>query len=173
LVASIRQQVRWTYISVLLINWLVFDQIHRLNVEWLFWQVLPVGLSILYFAQVEPQLERVPRHYVRICGIGLICLTALLTQENYGILPGVVSLIAIFAGLGLRTRAFLYVGTLVFVLNVLNQLLVFVALYSLLKWIIGLCLGILLIWVAANFETRRDQVMALMQNWLAELQQWQ
>lgn len=173
LVASIRQQVRWTYISVLLINWLVFDQIHRLNVEWLFWQVLPVGLSILYFAQVEPQLERVPRHYVRICGIGLICLTALLTQENYGILPGVVSLIAIFAGLGLRTRAFLYVGTLVFVLNVLNQLLVFVALYSLLKWIIGLCLGILLIWVAANFETRRDQVMAMMQNWLAELQQWQ
>jgi hypothetical protein len=46
-------------------------------------------------------------------------------------------------------------------------------LYSLLKWIIGLCLGILLIWVAANFETRREQVTALMQSWLTELEQWQ
>lgn len=173
LVASIRRQVRWTYLSIGLLNWLVFDQLHRLNVEVLFWQVLPIGLSILYFAQVEPSLERGVRHSVRICGMGLIGATALLTQENHGILPGIVGLIAIFAGLGLRVRAFLYVGTLVFLLNVINQLIVYIALYSLLKWIIGLCLGILLIWVAANFETRREQVTTLMQNWLTQLQQWQ
>jgi hypothetical protein len=177
LVASIRQQIRWTYLSIALLNWLVFDRLYQLNIDTLFWQVLPIGLSILYFAQVEPSFvqlsERKPRHYVRVCGIGLICATALLTQENYGILPGVVSLIVVFAGLGLRIRAFLYTGTLVFLLNAINQLIIFVTLYSLLKWIIGLCLGILLIWVAANFETRREQVTALMQNWLAELQQWQ
>ncbi|BAU10561.1 hypothetical protein LEP3755_10450 [Leptolyngbya sp. NIES-3755] len=176
LVASIRREVRWTYLSVGLLNWLVFDQLHQLNVESLFWQVLPIGLSILYFAQIEPtfaqDLQRSSRHSVRLCGIGLICATALLTQENSGILPGIVSLIAIFAGLGLRVRAFLYVGTLVFLLNAINQLIVFVALYSLLKWIIGLCLGILLIWIAANFETRRDQMTALMQNWLMELEDW-
>lgn len=173
LVASIRRQVRWTYLSIGLINWLVFDQLHRLNVEVLFWQVLPIGLSILYFAQVEPSLERGVRHSVRICGTGLIGATALLTQENHGILPGIVGLVAIFAGLGLRVRAYLYVGTLVFLLNVINQLIVYIALYSLLKWIIGLCLGILLIWVAANFETRREQVTTLVQNWFTQLQQWQ
>lgn len=177
LVASIRRQVRWTYLSIGLINWLVFDQLHQLNVEVLFWQVLPIGLSILYFAQVEPSFTQVSgreaRHYVRICGVGLMGATALLTQENYGILPGIVGLIAIFAGLGLRVRAFLYVGTVVFLLNVINQLIVFIALYSLLKWIIGLCLGILLIWIAANFETRREQMNTLMQNWVTQLQQWE
>ncbi|MGG6264548.1 hypothetical protein ACQ4M3_27130 [Leptolyngbya sp. AN03gr2] len=174
LVASIQREVRWTYLSVGLLNWLVFDQLHQLNVESLFWQVLPIGLSILYFAQIEPTFvqQRSSRHYVRLCGAGLICATALLTQENYGILPGIVSLIVIFAGLGLRVRAFLYVGTLVFLLNAINQLIVFIALYSLLKWIIGLCLGILLISIAANFETRRDQMTALMQNWLTELEDW-
>ncbi|MCU0550751.1 MAG: hypothetical protein MUC48_15490 [Leptolyngbya sp. Prado105] len=176
LVASIRRQVRWTYLSVAALNWLVLDQL-QIDADVLFWQVLPIGLSILYFAQVEPSFvqssERTSRHYVRICGMGLICGTALLTQANYGILPGIVSLMAIFAGLGLRIRAFLYIGTLTFLLNIINQLIVFVAVYSLLKWIIGLCLGILLIWVAANFETRRGQMTALMQNWLAELQEWQ
>jgi hypothetical protein len=177
LVASIRRQVRWTYLSVGLLNWLVFSRLYYLDVDNLFWQALPIGLSILYFAQVEPSFtqpsERDSRHYVRICGVGLICATALLTQANYGVLPGIVSLIAIFAGLGLRVRALLYVGTLVFFLNVLNQLIVLIALYSLLKWIIGLCVGVLLIWVAANFETRREQVAALMQNWLVELENWQ
>jgi hypothetical protein len=177
LVASIRRQIRWTYLSVGLLNWFVLSQLYQLNVDILFWQVLPIGLSILYFAQVEPSFtqpsEWTSRHYVRICGIGLICATALLTQENYGVLPGVVSLIAIFAGLGLRVRAFLYVGTLVFLLNIINQLIVLIAIYSLLKWIIGLCLGVLLIWIAANFETRREQVTTLMQNWLVELEDWQ
>lgn len=176
-VASIRQQVRWTYLSVALLIWLVLDQLHQFDVDVLFWQVLPIGLSILYFAQVDPSFvqpsERQSRHYVRICGSGLIGATALFTQANYGILPGIVSLIAIFAGLGLRIRAFLYVGTILFLLNALNQLIVLVALYSLLKWMIGLGVGILLIWVAANFETRREQVSEFMQNWLTQLHEWQ
>jgi hypothetical protein len=177
LVASIRREIRWTYLSVGLLNWLILSQLHRLNVDFLFWQVLPIGLSILYFAYIEPSLQqsdkRESRHYVRVCGIGLICVVALFTQENYGILPGVVSLITIFAGLGLKTRAFLYIGTAVFLLNVFNQLVILATVYSFLKWVIGLCIGILLIWVAANFETRREQVTTLMQNWFSQLQEWQ
>jgi hypothetical protein len=177
LVASIRREVRWTYLSVGLLNWLVLSQLNRLNVDFLFWQVLPIGLSILYFAYIEPSLQQSgqheSRHYVRMCGVGLICVVALFTQENYGVLPGIVSLAAIFAGLGLKTRAFLYVGTAVFSLNVFNQLVILATVYSFLKWVIGLCVGILLIWVAANFETRREQVTTLMQNWLSQLQEWQ
>ncbi|KAM3101137.1 hypothetical protein ACKFKF_09165 [Phormidesmis sp. 146-12] len=177
LVASIRREVRWTYLSVGLLNWLVLSQLNRLNVDLLFWQVLPIGVSTLYFAYIEPSFQQSDkhesRHYVRICGAGLICIVALFTQENYGILPGIVSLIAIFAGLGLKTRAFLYVGTAVFLLNVFNQLVILATVYSFLKWVIGLCIGILLIWVAANFETRRERVTTLMQNWLSQLQEWQ
>ncbi|MBW4420892.1 MAG: hypothetical protein KME13_16920 [Myxacorys californica WJT36-NPBG1] len=177
LIASIRREIRWTYLSMALLNWVVFKQLDQLNLNILFWQVLPVGLSILYFAAVEPSLKlaqaQSSKHYVRLCGTSLICITALLTQNNYGILPGLVSLIAIFAGLGLKIRAFLYVGTIVFCLNVLYQLVVLATTYSLLKWVIGLCIGIVLIWIAANFETRRGQVTTLMQTWLEQLQAWE
>lgn len=177
LIASIRREVRWTYLSIALLNWLVFKQLDQLNLDILFWQVLPIGLSILYFAAVEPSLKltqaQSSKHYVRLCGTGLICITALLTQNNYGILPGLVSLIVIFAGLGLKIRAFLYVGTIVFCLNAVYQLVVLATTYSLLKWVIGLCIGIVLIWIAANFETRREQVTTLMQTWLEQLQEWE
>ncbi|NDJ17895.1 hypothetical protein [Myxacorys almedinensis] len=177
LVASLRRQVRWTYLSIVLLNWVAVVQMHRLNVDLLFWQVLPIGLSVLYFATIDPSLKtasaRASRHYVRVCGTGLICLTALLTQNNYGIVPSVVSLVAIFAGLGLRIRAFSYVGTIVFCLNVVYQIVVLATTYSLLKWVISLCVGILFIWIAANFETRREQVTLLMRSWLEQLQDWQ
>jgi hypothetical protein len=176
LVAKLRRQIRWTYLSIGLLNWFVLTQLQHFNIDQLFWRVLPIGLSILYIAQVEPVLrrpsERSSRHYIRLAGTSLICITALLTHDIYGVLAGITSLIAIFAGLGLRTRAFLYVGTSIFLLDIINQLIVLVTLYSMLKWVIGLCLGIALIWVAASFETRREQIAILMQNWFRQLQEW-
>jgi hypothetical protein len=103
----------------------------------------------------------------------MICVAALLTNQWTGILPGFISLIAIFIGLGLRIRAFLYVGTVTFLINAVNQLLILNSIYSFFKWIIGFIVGLVLIWIAANFETRREQMIATLQNWVSELEEWE
>jgi hypothetical protein len=45
--------------------------------------------------------------------------------------------------------------------------------YSLLLWAIGIAIGILLIWIAATFESRRSQTIAFVQYWLDELAEWE
>ena len=178
ILAQFSQQIKLTYFSVGLINfayyhWL-FSTEYDLNA--LGDTIIP-GLSILYIAQIDPYLkhpqQKVLRHWIRIIGIGMICFAALLTNKETGIVPGLVSLTAIFIGLGLRIRAFLYVGTAIFLINAVNQLLILNSIYSFLKWIVGFILGLLLIWIAANFETRREQIVTALQNWINELEEWE
>ena len=140
-------------------------------------QVLPLGLALLYVAQVEPTLQtaqgRSSRHWLRVLATALILLTALFSSGWGGLSVGVMGLGAIGAGLWLRIRAFLYTGTLVFTLNALHQLILLNATYPLIKWIVGILVGIALIWIAADFERRRDQWLQLTQTWSQDLDQWQ
>jgi len=77
-------------------------------------------------------------------------------------------------GLGLRVRAYLFSGTLIFALQALIQVWIFITTYSILLWALGLGLGMAMLWVAATFETRRTQVMALMQTFFQrELARWE
>ncbi len=170
-------KIQLTYFSVFILNfayyrWLFFTE-NNLNA---LGDVILPGLSILYIAQVDPILQRseykLARHWTRIFGIGMICFAALLSSQWIGIVPGFISLFAIFIGLGLRIRAFLYVGTVTFLINAINQILILNAIYSFLKWIIGFIIGLLLIWIAANFENRREQMMSTVQNWVIELEEW-
>ncbi len=77
------------------------------------------------------------------------------------------------AGLVFRIRAFLYVGTLVFALNILNQLVLLNATYPFMKWLLGIAVGFSLIWIAADFERCRTQWLQLTQSWLQDLEGWQ
>ena len=76
-------------------------------------------------------------------------------------------------GLGLRVRAFLYVGTITFLVNVSYQSILLSLQYSFLKWVIGLIAGIILISIAANFEIQRDRLNLLIRNIGDELAKWQ
>ncbi|WP_413164946.1 hypothetical protein ACL6C3_02180 [Capilliphycus salinus ALCB114379] len=176
--AQFSRKIQLTYFSVGLINfayyhWLLSTQY---DLSALADSFLP-GLSLLYFAQVDPFLQhpqqKLPRHWIRILGIGTICFAALLTSEGSGLVAGFISLIAIFIGLGFRIRAFLYVGTATFLVNAINQLLILNSIYSFFKWIVGFIVGLVLIWIAANFETRREQMVTALQNWINELEEWQ
>jgi len=89
------------------------------------------------------------------------------------IIPGIISLIVLLLGLAIKVRAFLYVGTITFLLNAIYQLGILIFEYPLLKWMIGLGLGISLIWLAATFETHRQNVRSLMDNWLGQLNEWE
>ncbi|MFN6534856.1 MAG: DUF2157 domain-containing protein [Nostoc sp. EkiNYC01] len=171
------ENIRFTYVSVALIDWALYRWFYGLNLRDALWYVTPIGLSLLYIAQVDTQLRlpefKTARHSLRLLGSSLICGWAILFYQNTPWIPGIFSLIAIFAGLALRVRAFLYIGTATFLITTIYQSVIFSLQYSFLKWVVGLLLGILLIYIAANFETRRAQITALISNTIDELRSWE
>ncbi len=179
-----KREVRFTYVSVAIIDWILlrwFGQIGLTQPEWYF---TPLGLSFLYVAQyvkrsypvgnraLQLPAQKPLRHNLRMLATALICGIPLLTQQSHGLVAGALSLAAIAAGLALRVRAFLLVGTGFFLINVFYQLVVLIFDYPLIKWAIGLAFGILFIWIAATFETRRDRITAFVQHWVVQFQSW-
>ncbi|MBW4472946.1 MAG: hypothetical protein KME45_21600 [Stenomitos rutilans HA7619-LM2] len=184
--AKAERQIRLSYIGVLLADWAVLRWLHNLRAEEPLWIAALVSLSLLYLAQVDPTFrgasDRDKRHLLRSFATALVCLTGFY-QAEVGI-AGVSSLLLgflsislqlgfILAGLVLRIRAFLFVGTAAFVIQVLRQLWRFIDNYSLLLWALGILLGLVFIWVAATFEARRSQISALIQYWVTELEAWE
>ncbi|MDE5089667.1 MAG: DUF2157 domain-containing protein, partial [Trichodesmium sp. St16_bin2-tuft] len=177
-ISKVNKQIGLTYISVGLINYGLVIWLNNLgaSIQTLLY-ITPIGLSLLYVAKVDPYLKLAKnkniRHKLQILGSGIICFVALLENQWTGLLSGIISIVVIFAGLGLRTRAFLYVGTITLIINVFNQLIILNSLYSFFKWVISLIVGIAFIWIAASFETRREQINNLLQNWIEELEKWE
>jgi hypothetical protein len=178
--AQVRGQMRLSYLSVLLADWGIWCLLDQYQWSGRMTVVALIGSSLLYVAQFDPQLrspsDRDKRHTLRVLASSLICLTALYEFDGQlieGLLTAGLFLGLILVGLLLRVRAFLYVGTIAFVLKVFRQLWLFIADYSLLLWAIGIVLGLVLIWIAATFEARRTQVMTLLQHWVDELRAWE
>ncbi|MEG5042140.1 MULTISPECIES: hypothetical protein [unclassified Microcoleus] len=171
-----RQEVRFTYVSVAIMDWIMLRWFWQIGLTQPEFYVTPLGLSLLYITQFDRTLklpaQKPLRHTLRMLATVLICGIPLLTQQSYGLVAGVFSLVAIAAGLALRVRAFLFVGTAVFLINVFYQLVVLIFDYPLIKWAIGLAFGIVFIWIAATFETRRDRISAFVQHWVGQLQSW-
>jgi hypothetical protein len=184
--AKAKAQIRLSYLSVLLANWAVLRLFDEYSVTEPIWYMLLWGSSLLYVAQVDPglqaQSERQKRHLLRCLATGLICLTALYQAEVgiTGMAPLLVgfltigfSLAFVLLGIALRIRAFLYIGTIAFILRVLRQVQTFIQDDSLVLWAVGIAIGSLFIWVALTFEARRSQFIAFVQYWLTELEAWE
>ncbi len=171
-----KSEVRFTYVSVAIIDWILFRWFGQMGLTQPEWYFTPLGLSFLYVAQFDRTLQlptqKPLRHNVRILATVLICGIPFLNQPNNGLVAGGFSLVAIAAGLALRVRAFLFVGTGIFLINVFYQLVVLIFEHPLIKWAIGLAFGIVFIWIAATFETRRDRISAFVQHWVVQLQLW-
>jgi len=180
--AKSREQVRFSYISVALLNWTLIRYLDSQG--WLSLLAISIitGLSLMYFAEIEPGLQgtsrRQQRHLLRILASGLISLTALYQTEIYrptlvyAAITLALCMLLIFAGLSLKVRAFLYVGTTTFVLQIIRVLWLFISANSLLLWAVGIVLGLLFIWIAATFESRRTQVTSRLEVWTTSLQDW-
>ncbi len=171
-----KQEVRFTYLSVAIIDWILLRWFGQMGLSQPEWYFTPLGLSFLYVAQFDRawQLpaQKPLRHNLRMLATALICGIPLLSQQSHGLVAGAFSLVSIVAGLALRVRAFLFVGTGIFLINVFYQLVVLIFDYPLIKWAIGLAFGIVFIWIAANFETRRDRITAFVQHWVVQFQSW-
>ncbi len=176
LLCRLNQQIRFTYISAVLIDWVVLREFLGWQLKDPLWYVIPIGLSLLYVAQVDPDLKlpehKQQRHSLRLVGSGFICLVALLSNQSSGVVPGAISCITIFAGLAFRIRAFLLVGTATFVVNGFYQLGILIFSRPFLKWVIGFFVGIAFIGIAAIFETRREQIRTWFQNWMGDWESW-
>lgn len=176
-VSQLRSNFRFTYISVALIDWAIVRWFDRINLTDSLWYTIVVSLSLLYVAQFDPELKhpekRQLRHYLRLTGSGAISLVALFNHQDTGFIPGIISFITIFAGLILRIRAFLFVGTATFLLTAFYQLVILISRYPFIKWVVGLISGIIFIGMAANFETRREQIKAVLRNGSHQLGEWE
>lgn len=170
---SAKSNLRRSYVSLLLLDWGLVKFLREQGWQTFLIYGLVVGVSLLYGAQIDPYWQaentRQRRHFLRCVATGLIGLTAI--WESQGVwVPGLLTmgfgLGLAGLGLGLRVRAYLLMGTLVFALQALIQVWIFMTTYSILLWALGLGLGVVMLWVAATFETRRAQVMALMERFL-------
>ncbi|MEB3224800.1 MAG: hypothetical protein VKJ86_03245 [Synechococcus sp.] len=174
---QIQHNIRWSYISLIFGNWLLGKFLFDFNLLQPLSHALQIGLSILLIAQIDPDLkhkkQRNVRHFWRLIGSGVICVIALIHYQEFGLTPAIMGLSLIFLALGTHIRAFLYNGTIVLTLTGLYQLVILIDRYSFAKWIIGLVAGIVLISIAANFEQRRLQILAVLDNWVEALNQWQ
>ncbi|MEO1506140.1 MAG: hypothetical protein AAFU84_00710 [Cyanobacteria bacterium J06633_23] len=172
--------VRLSYLSLGLLNWSLVR--YLLANSWLtpLWSGTLMGLSTLYILEVDPHWQQVSarqqRHRLRSLATLLIGLTAIFQAEIASPIFIGVSLLISFGlmGLGLfkQVRAYLYIGTLTFMLQILRAVMMFVNTDGRMLWAIGIVLGIALIWVAATFEARRAQIRGLLGQWSEMLASW-
>ncbi|MEM9945151.1 MAG: hypothetical protein AAF810_03710 [Cyanobacteria bacterium P01_D01_bin.36] len=175
-------RVRLSYLSIVLFDFALLDYLAVRGGLTPMVLSLAGGLSVLYVAEIDPyfrqQSRRQQRHWLRILASGLVGITALYQTEVsvpmlvYAAIAAVLGLAFVFAGLILKVRAFLYVGTVTFVVQVLRVLWLFVNANSLLLWAVGIVLGLVFIWVAATFESKRSQVISQLSSWTAALESW-
>jgi hypothetical protein len=172
-VARRQQHFGWAYLSLLFLNWSGLRLLWENHLTSPIWYALLVGLSILIAVQWDPawRKSRYYRHYGRLGGTGIISVTAIVWHQPW--LPVILGLAIATAGLLLRVRAWLYVGTTTFLLTTGYQLIILITEQPVTKWAIGLATGMLIILLAANFERRREQITQALQHWLDQLQDWQ
>jgi len=170
------QQVRWSYGSLVLVAWGMAQLLARFQLDAPLWYALIVGLPILYVANFDLVLrsssKRAARHWLRLFGSSIIGFTALFYHPELGLAPLLIGLMFVFTGIALQVRAFLFVGTTLLILTGIQQLYTFSQLYPFAKWVIGLVMGIVLIAIAASFESQRERILSRFQDWRERLQQW-
>jgi hypothetical protein len=167
--------LRFTYVSGFLIDWALIRWLVQINFTEPLGYVIPIAFLFLYIAQVDPDLktseQKETRSLIRFCATGAICLMSWFTAN--WLVTGFICIMAIFAGLIFRVRAYLYVGTSVFLLNAIYQMVILISQQPQLKWAIGLLVGIAFIWIAATFERSRQKIITLVQQAIAELETWE
>ncbi|MEQ8382009.1 MAG: hypothetical protein RH949_06525 [Coleofasciculus sp. A1-SPW-01] len=176
-VTNRQSNLRWTYLSLFFIDWAIWRVLQSQQVTEPLAYAAVIGYFFLYIAQIDPEL-RLPqkrnwRHYIRLLGSGIICLVALGFHQDVGLIPGIISLIAIVAGLGLQVRAFLMVGTVTFIFTVFYQLVYLGFRYPFSKWIMLIIAGIIFISITANIVKRREPILDLVQDWIDQWREWE
>jgi tetratricopeptide (TPR) repeat protein len=138
--------------------------------------LVPVGLSTILFAEVNRELGRDAVNAIR--SVGLIVVYASLAApiwqfDSFGawLTFLLVSLLGIFAGIGLRLQTFLWLGLTTFVLDVVYEMGRVSLDHAFAKWVIMLILGIGLVMFVALNEKKR--IVSTMLDYYARARTWE
>ncbi|MFO8040165.1 MAG: hypothetical protein R6U67_12035, partial [Sodalinema sp.] len=169
------RQVRWHYLALTALCGLASQGLNAFDIDALILWLAPVTLSILYVAQVDPSFrdggDRTLRHQLRLGTLALFF--ALSYLPSHWPIIGSLSLLLLLAGLSLKIRAFLFVGTAFFVITILEQFIILGTLYTLSKWILGLGFGLVLILAGAIFESKKLQIKSTLNSAAEQLKDWE
>jgi tetratricopeptide (TPR) repeat protein len=138
---------------------------------------VPVGLSTILFAEANRRdLGASAVNAVRSVGLVLIYLATafpIWNNQSFGawLTLLVLSLLGIFAGIGLRARVFLWMGLATFLLDITYQLVRFSADHAVAKWGIMLGLGIALFLFVALNEKKR--IVGKILDYYEQIQAWE
>ncbi len=138
--------------------------------------LVPVGLSTILFAEVNRELGRDTVNAIRTVGLIIVyaSLAAPIWQfDSFGawLTLLLVSLLGIFAGIGLRLQTFLWLGLTTFVLDVVYEMGRVSLDYAFAKWAIMLVLGISLVMFVALNEKKR--IVSTMLAYYARARTWE
>ncbi len=176
-IAKRQKRFVWIYASLIFLNWAAFRVLALYELQDPLWFATILGISLLISVHFDPHFrpreQRQSRHLARLWASGTIAMVALVFHQNLPLLPAGISLFLVLGGIALSIRAFLYVGTITFLLTASYQLVILITEYSFTKWVVGLIAGVLIIAIAGNFERRREQIYTAISGWLDRLQEWQ
>jgi tetratricopeptide (TPR) repeat protein len=176
-------RMRWKtlgYAAALLYNaalWVLWARFGWKLAEAPQFYVVPVGFSTILFAEVNRrELGRSEVNAIRGVGLTLIYLALAFpiwqtaSLAAWATVLG-VSLAGIFAGIGLRSQSFLWLGLAGFVLDVVYQLGRIGLEHALAKWAIMLALGIALVLFVALNEKKR--LLETIRKYVEVVRQWE
>jgi hypothetical protein len=138
--------------------------------------LIPAGLSAILFAEANrEELGRESVNAIRAIGSMVIYLSTAVPMWQFHSFGAwltllLLSLLGIFAGIGLRVQAFLWLGLFCFLFDVLYQVGRFGVENALGKWAVMLALGIALILFVALTEKKR--LMQAMRDYYEEVRRW-
>ena len=173
-------RVRYSYLSVVCVGWEIYSFLIRAQITEPFWYLAVVGFALLFVAQIDPYLRapdgRRARHWLRFFAAGLFCVRSAISLGNTfqaGLLGFAIGIGFILLGLAQRVRAFLYVGTVAAIAQIVRLVWLFASSYSFALWSILTGVGLLFIWTAVTFETRRTQILSLLERQSSTFQGWE
>jgi hypothetical protein len=139
--------------------------------------LIPAGLSAILFAEANRrELDRQSLNAIRTIGSAVIYFSTALPMwqfQSFGawLTLLLLSLVGIFAGIGLRVQSFLGLGLFCFVFDLLYQVGRLGMEDALAKWAIMLGLGILLILFVALNEKKR--ILLTMRELYEQVRRWE
>lgn len=179
LLAFQKKNKEFVYLAAILYDgaiFLLWTDLHLSDLQFYF---IPVGLTIIFIAQVhKDSLGRENLSYLRSFGSLIIYASpawSVVTSghDTQALSLALLSFLGIGVGIALRIRAFLHLGTVFLIMDLLAQVVIQSYQNSLFKWLCILLTGIVVILLAAFFERKREKVLQKIKDLAGVFESWE
>jgi hypothetical protein len=141
--------------------------------------LVPLGMTVIFVAQLNrDSLGKQNLSYLRSFGSLIIYASpawSVVTSGSdiHALSLALFSVLGIAIGIAFRIRAFLYLGSLFLVMDLIAQVIIQSYHSSLFKWLCILLAGVLIITLAAFFERKREIILRRMRALGEVLETWE